>query len=140
MHFLAQWNLKKPLRSQNLFYFSWSWIFFWILFWLHTICVPKICQSNLLIWNDSSVWKHKVFKKKVLLFAVFYLFKFLFCLVPENQTNLLSNQIFKSILLDFLKFTIHNIMHNHYSFLLDVKGQTILEGNCEVFNSTKRQV
>ena len=114
--------------------------FFLILFWLHTICVPKICQSNLLIWNASSVWKHKVFKKKFYFSRSLTFFNSLFCLVPENQTNLLCNQIFKSILLDFLKFTIHNIMHNNYSFLLDVKGQTILEGNCEVLNSTKRQV
>ena len=28
-------------------------------------------------------------------------------------------------------------MHNHYSFLLDVKGQEISEGSCGAFNSTK---
>ena len=74
----------------------------------------------------------KFSKKKLYFLRSLTFFNSLFNLCCAQKSNQFANQIFRSILLEFLNFTIYNVMHNHYSFLLDVS-----EGSCGAFNSTK---
>ena len=74
----------------------------------------------------------KFSKKKLYFLRSLTFFNSLFNLCCAQKSNQFANQIFRSILLEFLNFTIYNVMDNHYSFLLDVS-----EGSCGAFNSTK---